>query len=72
MSLILGGLRIAAGIPPVGAVAAKIVAGSARRRLRTCLPHHRIKNIASTFPRLFAALLLLSAAGIAIFPSSIC
>jgi NitT/TauT family transport system permease protein len=66
LPFILGGLRIAGGLSLVGAVAAEIAAGSAGAgsglAFRIMESEYRL-NI----PRLFAALLLLSAAGIAIF-----
>ena len=62
----LGGLRIAGGLSLVGAVAAEIAAGSAGAgsglAFRIMESEYRL-NI----PRMFAALLLLSAAGIVIF-----
>jgi NitT/TauT family transport system permease protein len=62
----LGGLRIAGGLSLVGAVAAEIAAGSAGAgsglAYRIMESEYRL-NI----PRMFAALLLLSAAGIVIF-----
>ncbi len=66
LPFILGGLRIAGGLSLVGAVAAEIAAGSAGAgsglAFRIMESQYRL-NI----PRLFAALLLLCAAGIAIF-----
>jgi NitT/TauT family transport system permease protein len=66
LPFMLGGLRIAGGLSLVGAVAAEIAAGSAGAgsglAFRIMESEYRL-NI----PRLFAALLLLSAAGIAIF-----
>jgi NitT/TauT family transport system permease protein len=63
---ILGGLRIAGGLSLVGAVAAEIAAGSAGAgsglAFRITESEYRL-NI----PRMFAALLLLSIAGIVIF-----
>jgi len=63
---ILGGLRIAGGLSLIGAVVAEIAAGSAGAgsglAYRIAESGYRL-NI----PRMFAALLLLSAAGIAIF-----
>jgi NitT/TauT family transport system permease protein len=63
---LLGGLRIAGGLSLVGAVAAEIAAGSAGAgsglAFRIMESEYRL-NI----PRMFAALLLLSAAGIVIF-----
>jgi NitT/TauT family transport system permease protein len=63
---ILGGLRIAGGLSLVGAVAAEIAAGSAGAgsglAFRITESEYRL-NI----PRMFAALLLLSVAGIVIF-----
>ena len=63
---ILGGLRIAGGLSLVGAVAAEIAAGSAGAgsglAYRISESQYRL-NI----PRMFAALLLLSVAGIVIF-----
>jgi len=63
---LLGGLRIAGGLSLVGAVAAEIAAGSAGAgsglAFRIMEAEYRL-NI----PRMFAALLLLSVAGIAIF-----
>jgi NitT/TauT family transport system permease protein len=63
---ILGGLRIAGGLSLIGAVAAEIAAGSAGARsglaFRILESGYRLQ-----IPRMFAALLLLSAAGIAIF-----
>ncbi len=63
---ILGGLRIAGGLSLVGAVAAEIAAGSAGAgsglAYRIMESEYRL-NI----PRMFAALLLLSVAGIVIF-----
>ncbi len=62
----LGGLRIAGGLSLIGAVVAEIAAGSAGAgsglAYRIAESGYRL-NI----PRMFAALLLLSAAGIAIF-----
>jgi len=62
----LGGLRIAGGLSLVGAVAAEIAAGSAGAgsglAYRISEAEYRL-NI----PRMFAALLLLSLAGIVIF-----
>lgn len=66
LPFMLGGLRIAGGLSLVGAVAAEIAAGSAGAgsglAFRIMESQYRL-NI----PRLFAALLLLSVAGIAIF-----
>jgi NitT/TauT family transport system permease protein len=66
LPFMLGGLRIAGGLSLVGAVAAEIAAGSAGAgsglAFRIMESEYRL-NI----PRLFAALLLLSATGIAIF-----
>jgi NitT/TauT family transport system permease protein len=63
---ILGGLRIAGGLSLIGAVVAEIAAGSAGAgsglAYRIAESGYRL-NI----PRMFAALLLLSAAGVAIF-----
>jgi NitT/TauT family transport system permease protein len=63
---ILGGLRIAGGLSLIGAVVAEIAAGSAGAgsglAYRIAESGYRL-NI----PRMFGALLLLSAAGIAIF-----
>ena len=63
---ILGGMRIAAGLALIGAVMAEIAAGSAGAgsglAFRIAESGYRL-NI----PRMFAALLLLSAAGVAIF-----
>jgi NitT/TauT family transport system permease protein len=63
---ILGGLRIAGGLSLIGAVVAEIAAGSAGAgsglAYRIAESGYRL-NI----PRMFAALLLLSVAGIAIF-----
>jgi NitT/TauT family transport system permease protein len=63
---VLGGLRIAGGLSLVGAVAAEIAAGSGGAgsglAFRIMEAEYRL-NI----PRMFAALLLLSVAGIAIF-----
>jgi NitT/TauT family transport system permease protein len=63
---ILGGLRIAGGLSLIGAVVAEISAGSAGAgsglAYRIAEAGYRL-NI----PRMFAALLLLSAAGVAIF-----
>jgi NitT/TauT family transport system permease protein len=62
----LGGLRIAGGLSLIGAVVAEIAAGSAGAgsglAYRIAESGYRL-NI----PRMFAALLLLSAAGVAIF-----
>ena len=62
---ILGGLRIAGGLSLIGAVVAEIAAGTARR-LRACV---RIaeSGYRLNIPRMFAALLLLSVAGIVIY-----
>jgi NitT/TauT family transport system permease protein len=66
LPFILGGLRIAGGLSLIGAVVAEIAAGSAGAgsglAYRIAESGYRL-NI----PRMFAALLLLSAAGIAIF-----
>jgi NitT/TauT family transport system permease protein len=66
LPFILGGLRIAGGLSLVGAVAAEIAAGSAGAgsglAFRIMESEYRL-NI----PRMFAALLLLSVAGIVIF-----
>ena len=63
---ILGGLRISGGLSLIGAVVAEIAAGSAGAgsglAYRIAESGYRL-NI----PRMFAALLLLSAAGVAIF-----
>src|SRR5207244_11093819 len=63
---ILGGLKIAGGLSLIGAVVAEIAAGSAGAgsglAYRIAESGYRL-NI----PRMFAALLLLSVAGIAIF-----
>jgi len=63
---ILGGIRIAGGLALIGAVVAEIAAGSAGAgsglAYRIAESGYRL-NI----PRMFAALLLLSAAGVAIF-----
>jgi len=63
---ILGGLRIAGGLSLIGAVAAEIAAGSAGAgsglAFRILESGYRLQ-----IPRMFAALLLLSVAGIAIF-----
>ena len=63
---ILGGLRIAGGLSLIGAVAAEIAAGSAGAgsglAFRILESGYRLQ-----IPRMFAALLLLSFAGIAIF-----
>jgi NitT/TauT family transport system permease protein len=63
---ILGGLRIAGGLSLIGAVAAEIAAGSAGAgsglAFRISESGYRLM-----IPRMFAALLLLSAAGILIF-----
>jgi NitT/TauT family transport system permease protein len=63
---ILGGLRIAGGLALIGAVVAEVVAGSAGAgsglAYRITEAGYRL-NI----PRMFAALLLLAAAGIVIF-----
>lgn len=63
---ILGGMRIAGGLALIGAVVAEIAAGSAGAgsglAFRIAEAGYRL-NI----PRMFAALLLLSAAGVAIF-----
>jgi NitT/TauT family transport system permease protein len=63
---ILGGLRIAGGLSLIGAVAAEIAAGSAGAgsgiAYRISESSYRL-NI----PRMFAALLLLSAAGVVIY-----
>jgi NitT/TauT family transport system permease protein len=63
---ILGGIRIAAGLALIGAVMAEIAAGSAGAgsglAFRIAESGYRL-NI----PRMFAALLLLSAAGVVIF-----
>ncbi len=63
---ILGGIRIAGGLALIGAVVAEIAAGSAGAgsglAYRIAEAGYRL-NI----PRMFAALLLLSAAGVAIF-----
>ena len=64
--IILGGLRIAGGLSLIGAVVAEIAAGSAGAgsglAYRIAESGYRL-NI----PRMFAALLLLSAAGIVIY-----
>jgi NitT/TauT family transport system permease protein len=66
LPFILGGLRIAGGLSLIGAVAAEIAAGSAGAgsglAYRIAESGYRL-NI----PRMFAALLLLSAAGIVIY-----
>ena len=66
LPFMLGGLRIAGGLALIGAVVAEIAAGSAGAgsglAYRIAESGYRL-NI----PRMFAALLLLSAAGIAIF-----
>jgi NitT/TauT family transport system permease protein len=66
MPYILGGLRIAGGLSLIGAVVAEIAAGSAGAgsglAYRIAESGYRL-NI----PRMFAALLLLSAAGMAIY-----
>jgi NitT/TauT family transport system permease protein len=66
LPLMLGGLRIAGGLSLIGAVVAEIAAGSAGAgsglAFRIAESGYRL-NI----PRMFAALLLLSLAGIAIF-----
>jgi NitT/TauT family transport system permease protein len=66
LPLILGGLRIAGGLSLIGAVVAEIAAGSAGAgsglAYRIAESGYRL-NI----PRMFAALLLLSAAGIVIY-----
>jgi NitT/TauT family transport system permease protein len=66
MPFILGGMRIAGGLSLIGAVVAEIAAGSAGAgsglAYRIAESGYRL-NI----PRMFAALLLLSAAGIVIF-----
>lgn len=66
LPFILGGMRIAAGLALIGAVMAEIAAGSAGAgsglAFRIAESGYRL-NI----PRMFAALLLLSAAGVAIF-----
>jgi NitT/TauT family transport system permease protein len=66
MPQILGGLRIAGGLSLIGAVVAEIAAGSAGAgsglAYRIAESSYRL-NI----PRMFAALLLLSAAGIVIY-----
>jgi NitT/TauT family transport system permease protein len=62
----LGGIRIAGGLSLIGAVVAEIAAGSAGAgsglAYRIAESGYRL-----AIPRMFAALLLLSAAGIAIF-----
>lgn len=66
LPFILGGMRIAAGLALIGAVMAEIAAGSAGAgsglAFRIAESGYRL-NI----PRMFAALLLLSAAGVVIF-----
>ena len=66
MPFILGGMKIAGGLSLIGAVVAEIAAGSAGAgsglAYRIAESGYRL-NI----PRMFAALLLLSAAGIVIF-----
>jgi NitT/TauT family transport system permease protein len=66
MPYILGGMKIAGGLSLIGAVVAEIAAGSAGAgsglAYRIAESGYRL-NI----PRMFAALLLLSAAGIVIF-----
>src|SRR6202049_620737 len=66
LPLILGGLRLAVGLSLIGAVVAEIAAGSpgagSGLAYRIAESGYRL-NI----PRMFAALLLLSAAGVAIF-----
>ncbi len=66
MPYILGGLRIAGGLSLIGAVVAEIAAGSAGAgsglAYRIVEAGYRLD-----IPRMFAALILLSAAGIAIF-----
>ncbi len=63
---ILGGIRIAGGLALIGAVVAEIAAGSAGAgsglAYRIAESGYRL-----AIPRMFAALLLLSAAGVAIF-----
>ena len=63
---ILGGLRIAGGLSLIGAVVAEIAAGSAGAGSGLA---YRIAELGYrlNIPRMFAALLLLSLAGIAIF-----
>ena len=65
----LGGLRIGGGLALIGAIVAEIAAGSAGRgpglAFRIVESGYRL-NI----PRMFAALVLISAAGIAIFVAS--
>jgi NitT/TauT family transport system permease protein len=66
MPYILGGMRIAGGLSLIGAVVAELAAGSAGAgsglAYRIAESAYRLR-----IPRLFAALLLLSASGIAIF-----
>ena len=66
MPYILGGMRIAGGLSLVGAVVAELAAGTAGAgsglAYRIAESAYRLR-----IPRLFAALLLLSAAGIVIF-----
>lgn len=66
MPYILGGVRIAGGLSLIGAVVAEIAAGSAGAGSGLA---YRIAESAYrlNIPRMFAALLLLSAAGIVIF-----
>ena len=63
---ILGGLRIAGGLSLIGAVVAEIAAGSAGAG--SALAYRIVESgYRLIIPRMFAALLLLSAAGIVIF-----
>src|SRR5271156_2848009 len=63
---IMGGLRIAGGLSLIGAVVAEIAAGSAGAGSGLAYPVARTRYRLN-IPRMFAALLLLSVAGIVIF-----
>jgi len=69
LPFILGGLRIAGGLSLIGAVVAEIAAGSAGAgsglAYRIAESGYRLYRL--NIPRMFAALLLLSAAGIVIY-----